>query len=299
MIFLVCLLVCVSASLALALPQDGQPFPEYDAAWTLAHTFGKAPSIGDCRGAITAPPKDSSMFFTGLRSNTDINVAKDYAEDHGLAHVSLAYPAHFTQLDAYDDSPDALEQFQKDYMQVFAEKSSGTAYLMMQDGSEPRSDSIFKTVELPAVENGAQVGKILRLSFASPPDDPTVSNMTYWTKSSDAANYATGRCNVHFTQYRIPRHGTAYSLEAKVFDNLGNEIGHQAKIDASEPVEVTSKLPSVVKITLAKPSYKLRPDDAVIQFRYRDQSWTSDDATRCSVGAYDLGDREGDCRFDC
>lgn len=254
--------------------------------------------MNDCRNLITAPPRDSSMFFTGLRSNSEINIAKGYAESHGLAHVSRAYPTGFTNLLAYEDSPDALAQFQRNYMQVFAEKSSGTAFLMLLDDTTPAADSIFSTIELPALEHAAQVDKIFRLSFANPPEDPTTSKETIWTKASDAVPYATGICTVHFTHYMIPKDGTAYSLEATIFDGLGNLLGHQPKIDASEPVSVASKLPSALQITLVKPGYKFHPDNAVIQFRLGDVSWASD-SIRCSVGKVWHGNRDGDCQFDC
>ena len=297
-LLLLSLLFLVFATLGLALPQDGQPFPEYDTVWPHKEHLGKVPNLDDCRKSITAPPRDSSLFFTGLRSNSEINIAKGYAEAHGLTHVSRAYPVGFTNLLAYEDSPEALAQFQRDYMQVFAEESSGRAFLMIPDGSEPRTDSIFSTVELPAVIHANQVDVIVRLSFGSPPDDPNTSQLAYWGKPSDADDFASGRCTVHFWHYMIPEGGIAYSLEAIVRDDLGNEVGHQEKIDATEPVRVFSKLPYPLVITIAKPGYKYRPDRAMIQFHYGHLTWTSDEA-QCAIGKVWHGDREGDCSWVC
>lgn len=297
-LLLLCLLFGLFSSVGLALPQDGQPFTDYDTVWT-SHDHGKAPSIEDCRKKITAPPRDSSLFFTGLRSNQEINIAKGYADHHGLSHVSTAYPKGFTNLLGYVDEPKKLAQFQRDYMQIFAEKTTGTAYLITYDGSEPRAESIFRQVELPAVHNGAQVDKIVRLSFVDPPDDPTTVDNTFWTRPEGLPPYATGRCRVHFTQYKIPHHGTSYSLEAVMYDNMGWEIGRQSRIDASETITLRSKLPETVLITVVKPGHKKdRPNSAAITFQYGDKTWNSD-RTDCDVHHYHHGKREGECTFDC
>lgn len=237
------------------------------------------------------------MFYTGLRSNQEINIAKGYADGHGLSHVSKAYPKGFTNLLDYQDSPKNLAQFQRDYMHVFAEKTTGTAYLITYEGSEPRSDSIFSVVELPLLQQSAQVDKIVRLSFVTPPDDPTTGE-TFWTRPAELPPYAPGRCRVHFTHYRPPHHGNSYSLEAVMYDGMDFEIGRQPKIGASEPVVLNSKLPEVMRITLAQPGYHWRPDKAAVTFQYGDKVWNSD-VRDCSVGRYSHGDREGDCYFDC
>ena len=298
-LFLLCVLICVSATFGSPLPQDGQPFGEYDLEY-VRHPHGKVPSIKKCRELITAPPKDSSLFFTGMRSNSEIDIAKNYADNHGLTHVSKAYPKGFTDLGKYLDSDENKAQFQKNFMQVFAERSTGTAFLMIRDGQEPRDDSIWSKVELPTVRNSAQVPKVLRLSYESPPDDPNTSEVAIWTRPDDPElpPYAIGQCRVHFVQYKIPHHGRAYSLEATIFDGLGYEIGHQSRIDATEPINVESRLPGPLTITVAKPGFHYHPDKAAISFRYGHHSWISEEDL-CSVGKYSHGDRDGDCSFDC
>ena len=260
----------------------------------------KLPSLEDCRGKITAPGKDTLMYFTGLKTRKDINTAKKYAEDHGMTHVSKVYPDGFTDPNRYEGTDEEKRQFQKDFSQVYAEKTTGTAYLMLDDDKEPASDSIFYTVEFKAMKDGGHVDKILRFPFTSPPDKPKDSTKKYWEKSSDAAGYATGWCGVHITHYQIPEGGSSYSVEATIFDAHGIEIGRREKTDATEPVGVTGALPYVLMITAAKPGSSEDPDSAPISFAYGDQSWNSDkESQRCKFGGYEDGNREGDCGFTC
>lgn len=298
LIVLISFLYFLSAVLALALPQDGQPFVEYDTELEAKHHHRthKIPTLGQCRDAVTAPPQDGSLFFTGLRSNAEINVAKGYAESHGLTHVSKAYPDGFTNLYRYKAKPERLVQFQKDYMQAFAEESSGTAYVMMFDNTEPSPDSIFSTIELPALQNSAQVDKIVRLSYFTPPDDPSTSTDVIWARAPDALPYAPGRCRVHFTQYDVPEDGNAFTLEAQIFDGADNQIGMQTKIDGSRVVEVTSKLPNPVMITLDSP--KKEASKGIIEFEYGPAMWNHENG-RCDLGGFEDGNRDGDCWFDC
>jgi hypothetical protein len=239
------------------------------------------------------------MYFTGLRTRKDINTAKRYAEEHGLTHVSKVYPVGFTDLGGYSGTDEEKRQFQKDFSKVYAEKTSGTAYLMIDDDKEPASDSIFYTVEFKAMKDGGQVDKILRFPFTNPPADPKSATKVYWTKPADAARYATGWCVAHITHYQIPEGGSSYSLEAKIFDNNGHEIGYQPRTDATEPVGVTSALPWVLIITAARPGSSEDPDGAELRFAYGDQAWGHRDESRCRFGGYENGDREGDCGFHC
>lgn len=302
LMILVSLLLWLSAANALALPQEGAPFEDdtpVDTGSPFSPTLKKLPSLDDCRNTITAPAKDSSLYFTGLRTRKDINTAKRYAESKSLAHVSKVYPTGFTDLGGYEGTDDEKRQFQKDFSQAYAEKTSGTAYLMIDDGNEPASDSIFYTIEFKAMQDSGKVDKIIRFPFSSPPDDPKSATKEYWTKPAGAANYATGWCGVHVTHYQIPEGGSTYSIEARLFDNNQNEIGYQPRTDATEPVGVTSALPLVLVITAAKPGSSEDPDGAEIRFAYGDQFWGSGDESRCSFGGYEDGNREGDCGFSC
>ncbi|KAL8762799.1 MAG: hypothetical protein Q9184_001281 [Pyrenodesmia sp. 2 TL-2023] len=259
----------------------------------------KLPSLGDCRSRITVPDKDKSLYFTALKpGREEPNKAKAYGESHGLTHVSRVYPQHFTEINRYSGSAKEKRQFQMDFSQVYAERTSGIAYLMLDDGKNAAPESIFYSIEFEKMKHGGRVDKILRIPFTNPPDDPTKSNEEYWVKPSDAPDYATGRCGVHVTHYQIPKGDDKYYLEAKISDDYAIEIGHLEKTDATEPVDVTSALPHVLVITAAKPGSSEDPDGAPLQFAYAGKTWTSD-STDCKFGGYEDGNREGDCGFSC
>ena len=126
------------------------------------------------------------MYFTGLKARKDINNAKKYAVDHGLVHVSLSYPTTFTDPGNYEGSDEEKRSFQVAFSQVYAEGTTGIAYLMIDDDKEPAADSIFNTVEFEAMKNGAKVTKILR--FPKTADDPTKSTNEFWPDDQGAAD---------------------------------------------------------------------------------------------------------------
>ena len=144
------------------------------------------PSLQDCRDKFTAPAQDTAMYFTGLKKRKEINAAKKYAVDHGLVHVGLSYPPSFTDAGQYDGSDEDKRNFQIAFSQVYAEGTTGIAYLMIDDDKEPKADSIFNAVEFEAMKNGAKVTKILR--FPKTADDPTKSTNEFWPDDQGAAN---------------------------------------------------------------------------------------------------------------
>ena len=58
---------------------------------------------------------------------------------------------------------------------------------MLDDGKSPAADSIFQTVEFPAMRDGAKVAKILQFPFSNPPDDPTTVTKRFWPDDEGAA----------------------------------------------------------------------------------------------------------------
>ncbi len=143
------------------------------------------PSLQDCQSKFTAPPQDKAMYFTGLKTRKDINAAKKYAENHGLVHVGLSYPTSFTDPGQYDGTDDERKTFQKSFSLVYAQGTMGIAYLMIDDDKTPAEDSIFQSVEFPAMRDGAKVSKILR--FPKTSSDPTKSTNEYWPDDQGAA----------------------------------------------------------------------------------------------------------------
>ena len=259
----------------------------------------KFPSKSDCESKIKTVDKDKSMYFTGLKTRGEINTAKKYATDHGLIHVSSVYPDGYTDVNRYEGSDDEKRAFQEAFSQVYAEKTSGTAYLMLDDGQDPADTSIFKTIEFKAMKDGGHVDKILRFPYNNPPDDPKSSNSEFWKKDGASASYAKGWCGVHVTHYQIPDGDNKYYLQAELKDATGVQIGQLEKTDATNPVDVTSALPYVLIITADKPGSAEDVDGKPLHFAYAGTEWTSDDESHCKFGGYEDGNREGDCGFTC
>ncbi|KAL8859796.1 MAG: hypothetical protein Q9178_003628 [Gyalolechia marmorata] len=239
------------------------------------------------------------MYFTGLKFK-EMKKAKKYALDHGLTHVTDRHPTGFSDKGKYSGSEQEFGQFLKDFSQVYAEKTEGIAYLMLDDNQNAAPDSIFYSVEFEVMKNGGHVDKILQFPYNNGDgiDDPTTATKVYWEKPKYAPSYAKGQCGVHITHYQIPKGDDKYYLEAQLKDAYGFQIGHLDKTDATEPVDVFSALPSVLVITAAKPGSSEDPDSAPLQFAYGADSWSSDDE-RCKFGGYEDGNREGDCGFAC
>lgn len=105
--------------------------------------------------------------------------------------------------------------------------------------------------------------------------------------------FAPGWCGVHVIQYQKPDPSKDdYSLEVThVNDANENKIGNSEK--GGPTASVTSKLP----LTLAIKTGGVDADP--VSFAYGDQSWDSNDGSRCSVGKYDSGKRQMDCGFSC
>ncbi|KAI4164669.1 MAG: hypothetical protein LQ342_001643 [Letrouitia transgressa] len=120
----------------------------------------------------------------------------------------------------------------------------------------------------------------------------------------NSAGYASGWCGVHVVQYQKkdpaadPAKDPAglYHLDVTIFDNNQDQIGQVigAEAPAGKAVPVTSKLPFVLDVTAQN------VDADPVSFAYSDQSWAyADVAHHCNFGAYDSGNREGDCGFSC
>lgn len=177
---LLSLLFWLTTSVVLASPV-GSPH----SAGALQRRKPAFPSIQDCRDKFSAPAKDKAFYFTGLKTRKAINAAKKYANDHGLVHVAQSYPTSFTDPGQYDGSDEERRNFQKAFSQVYAEGTTGIAYLLIDDDKQPAEDSIFQTVEFPAMRDGAKVTKILRFPMSS--DDPTNSDNEFWPDDKGAS----------------------------------------------------------------------------------------------------------------
>lgn len=111
--------------------------------------------------------------------------------------------------------------------------------------------------------------------------------------------YTPGWCGVHVTQYQKSNPSdpnSHYKLDITIKDGAQVQIGSVLGADAPAEVavDVGSALPYVLEVIAQN------GDDDAVLFRYGDQSWGSNDqAHHCDFGAYDSGNRNGDCGFSC
>ncbi|KAL9631994.1 MAG: hypothetical protein Q9204_003982 [Flavoplaca sp. TL-2023a] len=174
------------------------------------------PSLQECHDKIKPVEKNKSMYFTGLNKK-NLNKAKRYAKNHGLTHVSDPYPTGFTDRGRYSGTEGELNQFQKDFSQTYAEKTEGTAYLMLDENRNPAPTGIFYSVEFEAMKKGGHVDKILQFPYNNGDgiDDPSTATKVFCEKAKDVASYAKGQCGVHITHYHIRRAMTSITLRPK------------------------------------------------------------------------------------
>ncbi|KAL8796249.1 MAG: hypothetical protein Q9195_001364 [Heterodermia aff. obscurata] len=111
--------------------------------------------------------------------------------------------------------------------------------------------------------------------------------------------YQPGWCTYHIQQYQHNENGfgNTYGFSVIIYDAAKAPIGQISKQavpdDGSNTLNMDSNLPYVLEI------HAPGPDDAAVTFNYGADSWSSDDSSRCSMGAYDSGSRNGDCGFTC
>lgn len=118
--------------------------------------------------------------------------------------------------------------------------------------------------------------------------------------SSIPKRFAPGWCGVHVKQYQRnePKSnpGPNYLLDITIYDDAGKPIGgvQRAEAPAFRGVAVPSQLPWLLIVTTEN-----RDEDPIL-FDYAGQHWAyADVAHACNFGAYDGGDRDGDCGFTC
>lgn len=74
--------------------------------------------------------------------------------------------------------------------EIFAEETSGNAFLLIPDRYNPRAESIFYSKEYKAMKDGNKVNKIMRVNFAYGTQTPTLPDPSkddnVWWKKGDA-----------------------------------------------------------------------------------------------------------------
>lgn len=106
--------------------------------------------------------------------------------------------------------------------------------------------------------------------------------------------YDAGWCGLHVTQWQKNENGVGgdYQFDLAIKDANGNDIGGVSRLPIGGTGSVSSQLPYTVDIQAGQ------VDDDPITFHYSGQTFSTSDG-QCSVGAYDSGNRQGDCGFTC
>ena len=120
----------------------------------------------------------------------------------------------------------------------------------------------------------------------------------YTLSGTGTPKYAPGWCGLHIIQYQKPDPSKdAYKVDVAMKDKNGMVIGNTlGAVDASKAVNVAGfggQLAHELVVTTGA------VDNDPVTFAYGDQSWSSSDGSRCSMGDYDSGSRNGDCGFNC
>ncbi|MGI4812135.1 MAG: hypothetical protein ACRYGG_02150 [Janthinobacterium lividum] len=117
------------------------------------------------------------------------------------------------------------------------------------------------------------------------------------TSAAPTPTYATGSCGLHVEQFQ-KNEGTEnptsnYQIEATIFDGKGNAIGTSGQVPAltGTPVVVTG-LVSPLTITAGA------VDSDPLTVTWAGNTWLTN-GTQCSEGAWDSGNRNMDCGYQC
>lgn len=131
------------------------------------------------------PAQNKSIFFTGhgLKGTHEI---KAWAATVGLTSIGVVWKTgnDFLDPDNYNGTPAMIMQFAIDFSSVYANETSGTAYLIIEKDNQPKADGIFYRNELQIMIMGGKVDKIIRLDLNPDFTGPMDLNSTniYWKK---------------------------------------------------------------------------------------------------------------------
>lgn len=181
-----------------------------------SQTVDKYPTLDDCRGKCSVGA-GKSLFYSKVGKHED--KPQDFATKNGLSMVRDAYPSGFTDKST-DPSYTGYTKFAQRFSQAFAEKTSGTAYVMLPtDSNTDLSKSVWVNIEKGILTaNGGTCNRIVKVD----PNDFTKS-CVFWDRSGakdpkmsncglengpvpappSAGTYAAGFCGVHVTQYQV------------------------------------------------------------------------------------------------
>ncbi len=131
------------------------------------------PSYQDCLNSVQDVAKDKSTFYSGLGyypNDQGYTYLQNFIAAQDLLKVDSVYPDKFCTSDPnLNGGYDTYINFAYSFSGVFAQKSSGTAYVLTPSQCDPSPNSIWNKVELGNLtsSNGAQVTKIIRVDPAT------------------------------------------------------------------------------------------------------------------------------------
>lgn len=251
------------------------------------------PSIQDIKDHLNVP-KDVSLFYSGPGGYA--KKARDWAKKKNSGYKILGQlwtdPNYQSK---WQNDEDLSKQFFNLASQAMAELSDGIVYVMLPDdtkGTDWNKDTVWAKYEWPNL--GSAVTKVVRVN----PDND--NQETIKGSASTAGVYVPGWCGLHVTQYQKHEPNSNptgdYKLDITIKDAAGGIIGGTtgAVAKAGVGVPVDSRLPLVLIVTAQN------VDNDPLLFKYAGQSWGSNDqAHHCNFGAYENGNRDGDCGFTC
>lgn len=131
------------------------------------------PSYQDCLNSVQDVAKDKSTFYSGLGyypNGQGYTYLRNFIAARDLLEVDSVYLDNFCTSDPnLNGGYGAYISFAYSFSGVFAQKSSGTAYLLTPSQCDPSPNSIWNKVELGNLTSsyGALVTKIIRVDPAT------------------------------------------------------------------------------------------------------------------------------------
>ncbi|KAK2792987.1 hypothetical protein FQN51_001392 [Onygenales sp. PD_10] len=265
-----------------------------------------------------------SVFFAQIG---DSGPAYKFAKDEVGGNIFRGnFPSKWTNRNGR--SKEWYQDFADRFSGVFAEKASGEVFFVAPWDEEIEDCRVWKRIEFPTLIMNPAVSKITLVNYKDFGQRKAIwarpfffgpalekrenqlqkrENVCFdWdgygedpsAGGEDTLDYSPAWCGIHITQYQKNDRDNPhpdYRFDISIKDHQGQEIGRAdfANGPKDEKINVYSALPWVLVVTPGA------VDSDPVRFAYSDQSWDSNDESRCSMGNYDSGNRDGDCGFSC
>ncbi|KAI0188868.1 hypothetical protein F4808DRAFT_48384 [Astrocystis sublimbata] len=115
------------------------------------------------------------------------------------------------------------------------------------------------------------------------------------TPADITRRFVSGNCGLHVTQWQKHEHGvdSQYEFDVILKDAIGATVGGASRMPIADysSASISSDLPDNLEIRIGS------VDSDSVSFAYAGQAFSSSQG--CSTGAYDSGNRDMDCGFQC